>query len=500
MRKCFEKLLVMLLVSTLAIALCGCAGDKAGDSLITIGIPQDLDDSLDPHIAEGAGTREVLFNVFEGLVKPNSNGDLIPAVASDYNINEEGTVYTFTLREGVKFHNGKKVTAQDVKASLDRCAGTGSGEPLVAAFSAVKEVNIVNDTTIEVVLNEANTDFLPNFTAAILPADHLEQSTELIGTGPYKYVSRSPQENVVLESFDDYWGEKAKIKNVVLKIVSNADTVIMNLEGGSIDMMARLSPAQAAQLSDKFDIYEGTMNLVQGLYLNNAVEPFNNAKVRQALSYAVDVQEIMDFVSDGKGTKTGSSMFPAFGKYYMPELNDTYTTDIEKAKELLAEAGYPDGFSFSITVASNYQQHVDTAQVLKEQYKKIGVDVTINLVEWDSWLSDVYMGRNYEATVIGLDASTLSARAMLERFTSTSGKNFTNYSNAEYDKAYAAAVASTDEAVQTANYKECLTILAQDAANVYIQDLPNMVAVNSRFGGYEFYPLYVMDISKMYVK
>lgn len=500
MRKCFEKLLVMLLVSTLAIALCGCAGDKAGDSLITIGIPQDLDDSLDPHVAEGAGTREVLFNVFEGLVKPNSNGDLIPAVASDYNINEEGTVYTFTLREGVKFHNGKKVTAQDVKASLDRCAGTGSGEPLVAAFSAVKEVNIVNDTTIEVVLNEANTDFLPNFTAAILPADHLEQSTELIGTGPYKYVSRSPQENVVLESFDDYWGEKAKIKNVVLKIVSNADTVIMNLEGGSIDMMARLSPAQAAQLSDKFDIYEGTMNLVQGLYLNNAVEPFNNAKVRQALSYAVDVQEIMDFVSDGKGTKTGSSMFPSFGKYYMEELNDTYTTDIEKAKELLAEAGYPDGFSFTITVASNYQQHVDTAQVLKEQYKKIGVDATINLVEWDSWLSDVYMGRNYESTVIGLDASTLSARAMLERFTSDSGKNFTNYNNAEYDKAYAAAVASTDDAVQTANYKECLTILAQDAANVYIQDLPNMVAVNSRFGGYEFYPLYVMDISKMYIK
>ncbi len=490
----------MLLVSTLAIALCGCAGDKAGDSLITIGIPQDLDDSLDPHIAEGAGTREVLFNVFEGLVKPNSNGELIPAVASEYNINEDGTVYSFTLRKGVKFHDGQTVTAQDVKASLDRCAGTGSGEPLVAAFSAVKEVNIVNDNTIEVVLKESNTDFLPNFTAAIIPANKLEQTTELVGTGPYKYVSRSPQENVVLEAFKDYWGEKAKINQVVLKIVSNADTVVMNLEGGSIDMMARLSPEQAQQLSDKFDIYEGTMNLVQGLYLNNAVEPFNNEKVRQALCYAVDVQEIMDFVSSGKGTETGSSMFPSFGKYYMPELNDTFNTDIEKAKALLAEAGYPDGFSFDLTVASNYKQHVDTAQVIKEQYKKIGVDVNIKLVEWDSWLSDVYMGRNYETTVIGLDASTLSARAMLERFTSDSGKNFTNYANAEYDKAYAAAVASTDDKIQTENYKKCLTILAQDAANVYIQDLPNMVAVNKKFGGYEFYPLYVMDISKMYVK
>ena len=145
MRKRVSKILVMLVVSSLAIALCGCAGDKAGDSLITIGIPQDLDESLDPHVAEGAGTREVLFNVFEGLVKPNSNGDLIPAVASDYNINEDGTVYTFTLRDKVKFHNGETVTVQDVKASLDKCAGTESGEPLVAAFSNVKAVNVVDD-------------------------------------------------------------------------------------------------------------------------------------------------------------------------------------------------------------------------------------------------------------------------------------------------------------------------------------------------------------------
>ena len=499
-----KKLFALALVLVLAIGAAACAGGKAGsadaDSLITIGIPQDLDESLDPHVAEGAGTREVLFNVFEGLVKPNSNGDLIPAVASDYSINEDGTVYTFTLREGVKFHNGKKVTVQDVKASLDKCAGTESGEPLVAAFSAVKEINTPDDKTIEVVLKESDTDFLPNLTAAILPADHLDASTEPIGTGPYKYVSRSPQENIILESFDDYWGEKAKIKTVVLKIVADADTIVMNLEGGSIDLMARLSTTQAAQLSDNFDIYEGTMNLVQALYINNSVEPFNNTKVRQALSYAVDVQEIMDFVSDGKGTETGSSMFPAFGKYYMKELNDTYNTDIDKAKQLLKEAGYPDGFEFTITVASNYQQHVDTAQVLKEQFKKIGVTANINLVEWDTWLNDVYIGRNFETTVVGVDASTLTASAMLGRFVSDSGKNFVNYNNPEYDKVYGEAIATVDDDVRTEKYKMCERILSEDAANVYIQDLPNLVAVNKKFGGYEFYPLYVMDFSKLYVK
>ncbi len=501
MRNYLKKFLVMLLVSSLAIALCACAGGKADDSLITIGIPQDLDDSLDPHIAEGAGTREVLFNVFEGLVKPNSNGDLIPAVASDYNINEDGTVYTFTLRKGVKFHDGSEVTVQDVKASLDKCAGTESGEPLVAAFSNVKEINVSGDDTIEVVLKDADTDFLPNMVAAILPANNLDASVNPIGTGPYKYVSRSPQENIVLERFDDYWGEKAKIKTINLKIVADADTIVMNLEGGSIDLMARITTDQASQLSaDKFDIYEGTMNLVQALYLNNAVEPFNDVKVRQALCYALDVQDVMDFVSDGKGTEVGSSMFPSFGKYYMPELNDTYNTDIEKAKALLAEAGYPNGFEFSITVPSNYQQHVDTAQVLKEQFKKIGVTANINLVEWDSWLEDVYMGRNYEATVIGVDASTFSPRAMLSRFVSDAGNNFVNFNSSAYDKAYTAAISSTDDAVVTENFKECERILANEAANVYIQDLPNLVAVNNKFGGYEFYPLYVMDFSKLYVK
>ncbi|MCR4651498.1 MAG: ABC transporter substrate-binding protein [Lachnospiraceae bacterium] len=500
MKNRFSLFLVLMLTSVMAIALCGCGGNKADDnSLITIGIPQDLDESLDPHIAEGAGTREVLFNIYEGLVKPNSDGDLEPAVASKYSISDDGLVYTFTLRDGVTFHNGDPVTAEDVKASLDKCAGTGSEEPLVAAFSIVKEINIVDDSTIEVVLKEANPDFLASMTAAIMPAGHLDGTAEVIGTGPYMYVSRSPQENVILKAYDGYWGEKAHIKNVVLKIVPNADTIVMELEGGSIDMMERLSTTQAAQLSDKFEVLEGTMNLVQALYLNNSVEPFNNTKVRQALCYAIDPQEIMDYVSDGKGTEVGSSMFPAFTKYFDRSLNDVYNRDVDKAKELLAEAGYPDGFTFTISVASNYAQHVDTAQVIKEQLKEIGVTAEINLIEWDSWLNDVYIGRQFESTVVGVDASTLSASAMLGRFESTSGKNFTNYNNAEYDEAYNKAISITDDAEQTKAYKQCERILAEDAANVYIQDLPNMVAVNKKFAGYEFYPMYVMDIASMYI-
>lgn len=239
------------------------------------------------------------------------------------------------------------------------------------------------------------------------------------------------------------------------------------------------------------------MNLVQALYLNNAEKPFDDERVRQALCYAIDPDEIMLMVSDGKGTELGSSMFPAFGKYYMEELNDTYNQDLEKAKALLAEAGYPNGFSFTITVPSNYQPHIDTAQVLVEEFKAVGVNAQIKLIEWDSWLSDVYQGRKFQSTVVGVDASNLTASALLERFASDSGKNFINYSNAAYDAALEKAVSSTDDEEKTKYYKECERILSETAANVYIQDLPEFVALNKKYTGYEFYPLYVQDIAKL---
>jgi len=491
--------LFLIVLTTLTIALSGCAGDKAEDSSkITIGIPQDID-SLDPHKAEGAGTREVLFNIYEGLVKPDGNGNLNPAVASNYTISEDGKTYTFTLRDGIKFHNGNPVTVEDIKYSIDRCADTSKGDPLVSAFSNIDSVNILDQSHVSIVLKKTDTDFLSYLTTAIIPKENTDPENNPVGTGPYMYVSRSPQENIILKKFADYWNtdNAAHIENVTFKVESNADAIVMDLEGGSIDMFARVTTTQAAQLSDQFKVYEGEMNLVQALYLNNAVKPFNDVKVRQALCYAIDKQAVLDFVSDGKGELLGSSIYPSFSKYFVPELNNTYSQDLDKAKALLKEAGYPDGFTFTITVPSNYSQHIDTAQVLAEQLEKIGVKANIQQVEWNNWLSDVYTNRNYEATVIGVDASTLNAPALLGRFVSTADNNFTNYNNADYDAAYAKAEAETDDDKKTADFKECETILSTDAANVYIQDLPEFVALNKKYTGYVFYPLYAQDVAKL---
>lgn len=541
MTKRGKNVLFVSMLLTLTIALGGCAGDKeakdsneiaqtqtgvsadgmegtensstqstkpeadsVADSHITIGIPQDLD-SLVPSLSQGAGTQEILFNIYEGLIKPDSDGNLIPAVASDYTMSEDGLTYTFTLRDGIKFHNGNPVTVADVKYSIDTCAGLNGGEPVISAFSNIESVETPDEQTIIITLKESSSSFLAilaTVEAAIVPADVDDLQTNPIGTGPYKFVSRSLQENVILECFDEYWGEPAHIQDITLKVLADADSIVMNLEGGAVDMVARVSTTQAAELSDNFEVLEGTMNLVQAVYLNNAVAPFDNELVRQALCYATNKQEILDFVSDGKGTPVGSSMFPAFGKYYIEELNDTYTTDIDKAKELLAQAGYADGFSFTMKVPSNYQQHVDTAQVVAEQLKQIGVTANIELIEWETWLNDVYQGRDFEATLVGVDASTLTAGAMLSRFRSDAHNNFINYKNADYDAAYANALAAeavSDDGKATEYYKECETILADTAANVYIQDMCELVAIRKGYAGYEFYPLYIQDFSKIYI-
>lgn len=465
---------------------------------LNVGIAQDLDDSLDPYQMTAAGTREVMFNVFEGLVKPDSSGNYVNAVASDVSISEDGLTYVFTLRDNVVFHNGAACTPDDVLYSFETCAATSVNSAVVEALSAVASMTVEGDT-LTMVLSAPNSDFLSYVASVyIVPAGYTEQATQPVGTGPFKFVSRSVQENIILEKHDEYYGEPAHLDKVTYKIYEDNTALFTALDAGALDLVAHLTIDQVNNLSNGYQVLEGTMNLVQAIYLNNAVEPFTDERVRQALCYAVDVDALMDFTAEGHGTKVGSSMYPAFTKYFDESLADAYPHDVEKAKELLAEAGYGDGLSFTITVPSNYQPHVDAATVLVEQLSAAGVNAEIQLVDWNTWVSDVYGGRNFQATVVGFDSSTLNASGLLARWVSDNAKNMINYNNPDYDAAYAAAQSTVDDAEQTAYYKECLKILSDTAANVYLQDLADFVALHPDLKGYEFYPIYVIDMSKLY--
>ena len=504
MKKAISLFLSLVMICAV---LCGCGdgsgkGDEGSNGLqdarkaaneIVVAIAQDPEDSLDPHAAASAGTREVVFNIYEGSVTTGPTGELIPAVAESYKVSEDGLVYTFTLREGVKFHNGEPVTAEDVIYSLNRCAEHSGDSALKSAFSAIRDLQAIDEKTVTFRLDQPDMELIYFMTAAIIPADG-----ELVGTGPFVLTERTPQESIVLERFEDYWGDKAGVAKATYRIYEDMTALMMALKGGSVDVCAHLTSAQIRELGEEFAILEDTMNLVQAVYLNNAVEPFNNVKVRQAISYAIDRQMIMDVVFDGHGAAIGSNIYPKLERYFMPELVDYYTCDPAKAKQLLAEAGYPEGFDMTITVSSNYQPHMDTAEVVVQQLAAIGVRAKVQPVDATTWYSETYTNRQFQSTITGLDAKNITARAMLERFVSDNGKNFMNYNNPEYDALYAAARSATDEASQTEAYKAMERMLTEDAANLYIQDLADFVAVRPDLQGYTFYPIYAQDLAKLH--
>lgn len=506
-----KQVAAVFLVLIMVAALAGCNGGGPADGggghgsnseaieggELIVGIPSDLDASLDPHVSSSsAGTREILFNIFEGLVKPDTKGDLVPAVAESYKVNEAGDVYTFKIRSGVKFHDGSALTVDDVVYSLRRAAGLDTGTPLVNDVADIVSAEATDDRTVVVKLKAPNTEFITHASVAIIPEGN-DPATALIGTGPFKYASRTVQDNIVLEKNTDYWGTPAHLDKVTLKVVDDPETMVMSLQSGAVELAPHMTATQVSGLSG-LRVVQGNSNIVQALYLNNSFKPFSDVRVRRALSYGLDKQQVIDLAADGKGTPLGSSMFPAFGKYFVDELTDHYQYDPRKAKDLLAEAGYPDGFDFTVTVPSNMRIHVDTAQVIVEQYKAIGVNVKINQVEWATWLTDVYQGSNFQATVVGMDAHGVAASDLLARFVSSSPKNFIKYSSAAYDAKYAEAMAETDDTEKTKLVKECEAILTDEAANVYIQDPASFTVMAEDVDGFEFYPLYVLDLASVY--
>ena len=485
------------LLSASCVPLFADTSDHQKNNEVSIGVAQDFD-SLDPDHMTAAGTKEILFNVFEGLVKPNSDGEIVPAVASEVSKSEDGLTYIFKLREGVQFHNGEPVDMEDVIYSIDRRRTEDDTAAHLDALSVISDMEAA-DNTLTITLSEPANEFLAYImNCYILPEGYDSQETAPVGTGPYKFVSRSIQDSLVLERFDEYWGTPASIEKVTCRILENAEGLVLGLQSGALDVVAHLSSDQTVQLDEgDFQIETGSMNLVQALYLNNAEKPFDDVRVRQALCYAVDKQAVIDLAFDGYGIPLGTSMFPSFAKYYDESLTSYYEYDPEKARSLLAEAGYPDGFDMTITVPSNYTPHVNTATVLVELLKEIGVNAEIQPVDWGTWLEEVYQNRQFQSTITGLTSDNMTARKLLERFGSEVGNNFTNYSNADYDAVLSKALSAVDDEEQTELYKECERILTEDAANVYLQDMADLVAVRSGLTGLTFYPIYVLDISAL---
>ena len=455
-------------------------------------------DPLSP--SNTADGRSVLFNVFEGLVKPDTDGRLRPCIAESVIMDELGRVYDFQLRKGITFHDGSVLTSNDVKYSLDIAKAEG-----FIGLDAVENIKIDGDYHLRLTLLHPDPEFLPYLTVGIVKAGSTDRDKNAIGTGPYFIESYAVQRELVLRKFPDYWQANVpNLEKITIVFFADSNALVLGLLGGSIDG-AGLPGSLAQQLSpERFDIVPGYSAMVQLLALNNAVPPYNDIRVRQAINYGLDVQGIIDVAFYGKGKPSGSPLIPGLTAYYEQSLADPYPVDHEKARSLLKDAGYGEGgqkLSLEITVASIFTMHIDTAQVIADQLAKIGIDVSIRLVDWGAWLSDVYWERKYQTTIISLDSPNVSPRSFLSRYRSDDAVNFINYSSADFDRVYDSILVETSEDKRISLYKEAQRIISADAASVYIQDILGFRAFRAGiYDGVLNYPLYVVDFASIYGK
>ncbi len=459
---------------------------------ITLGFATEMN-NFDPFTSMTADARSINFNIFDGLVNVASDGSFVPAIAESYTVSEDAKTWSFTLRKGVRFHDSKTLSADDVLYSVRKAMVSD-----MAGYNKIQDLSCNKEGVLTIRLKTADAGFIAYLTTPIVEKDAKNLALKPVGTGPYQFSEYIEQDHITLERNKNYWGTKPHLDRVTIKFASSQADLVLNFQAGSIDGFS--ANADTVEQLNKNDIrlYQRNSNSVQLLALNNSFAPFKDENVRKALNYLVDADEIITAVNYGYGVKVGSSLIPALTKYYDESLAESYPVNVQKAKELLAASSYADGFSFTITVPSVYTVHVKTAEVIVNELAKAGIKAEIKQVDWATWLQNVYSARQYEATIISLDGPLAYPTSYLSRYCSDAHNNFVNFSSAAYDSAYANAVSTTDEGKKTDYFKQCQQILSREAASVFIEDISMLTVYNKNFAGNKDYPLYAIDLSAIY--
>ena len=492
---------VLAVLMTASLTACGgksagsgeaAAGTGEGGTFI-YGLSTEIN-NFDPFTSTTADAKSIYYNIYEGLVKVNEDGtEFLPAVASEVT-RDSDSAYTFTLRDGVKFHNGQDVTMEDVTYSIDLAI-----KSKINGFDNIRDYS-VDGNKITINLNTPDIGFLAYMVQAIVPAgsdDNGELALQPVGTGPYAFSDYEVQDHVTLVKNNDYWGEPAHLDEVEVRFLADQTELLTAFQAGSIDGFSAYGGIVSQLEEGTYNPYYSNSNAVQVLALNNAVKPFDDVRVRQAVAYAVDADEINELVNYGHAVIVGTPVIPGLAKYCNTETADDYAVDTAKAKTLLEEAGYKDGFSFTVKVPSVYPVHVDSAQVMVNQLAKAGITMNIEQVDWATWLDSVYTNRDYEATIISLDAATAYPAAYMSRYQSDAGNNFINYKSDAFDAKYKEAITSTDEDAQTGLFMEAQQILSDECCSVFIEDISTVRVWAPAFEGCADSPLYAIDFASV---
>ncbi len=454
------------------------AQDSNPDATIAIGSlyePQNLDNTA----GGGQGVTEAFDgNVYEGLFHLTDTGEVVPLLAASYTMSDDGLTYTFTLQPDVTFHSGKALTSEDVKYSIERVFAPESQSARKSSFGAIESIETPDPQTVVVTLAEPSISFIYNLSYVwVVNKDATDLTTSEDGTGPYVLDGWTRGNSLSLKRWDDYWGEPAKNGEVVFDYFTDATALSNALLTGAVDIVTNMqSPdALAAFEGDpNFVVNNGTSTTKEILVFNDRVAPFDQVEVRKAIYSAIDRAKLLNAIWGDKGTLIGS-MVPPTDPWYI-DLVDENPYDPELSAQLLADAGYPDGFEFTLDTPT-YDPHPVVAEFIKSELAKIGVTVDINPITADEWYTKVFQKHDYEATL---------QEHVNDRDVVWYGDPdfYWGYDNPQVTAWIAEAEQASSVEEQTAKLKLVNEQIAKDAASAWLYLYPQLVVASADVSGY----------------
>jgi peptide/nickel transport system substrate-binding protein len=430
--------------------------------------------------AGGQGITEAFNgNVYEGLFRLTDDGKVENLLAVNYTKSSDGLTYTVTLRDGVKFHSGKALTSADVKASIERVTAESSLAARKASYRVIKSIATPDAKTVVFTLNTPSISFPYILSYVwIVNIDGRDLRTTEDGTGPYVLDTWTRGSSLSLKRWDGYWGPAAKNAGVVFYYFTDASALNNALLSGQVDVITTVqSPDAISQFENKpnFVISNGASTTKELLAFNDRVKPFDNTQVRKAIYSAIDRQKLLSSIWGKYGSLIGS-MVPPTDPWYDASLVNANPYDPALAKSLLTQAGYPNGFSFTLD-SPTYDPHPLVAEFVKSELAKIGVTVNINPISADEWYTKVFRNRNFAATL---------QEHVNDRDVVWYGNPdfYWGYNNPKVTELVNQAEQSATVEEQTQKLLEVNRIIANEAASVWLYLFPQIVVASSRLSGY----------------
>ena len=483
-----KKLTAFFLALMLLLTLTGCA-EKNGQNgtggsqqsgqteqqtkdTLYVALSADVQ-NLDPYLTSSATDNSVNYEIYDGLVKMSPDNVADPWIATEWSVSEDGMAYTFKLRDDVVFHNGAKLTSDDVVFSAERAFKSAYMASTFALYCDRAEAQ--DDYTVTLYLKQPYAPFLSlldtTFVIHSRKAWEDAGSDEAfldhpIGTGPYQFAEHKMGESVTLKANPDHFAIVPEIPTVVYKVITDPSTISVAVETGEIDLAGYSSSVPATNLSlleqnDKLNVFYKDSITTSYITFNPQAAPFDNKLLRQAVAYAIDKQFLIDVVEDGHGTvATAMTNDQIFGH---PENIKGYPFDMEKAKSLLAEAGFPGGDglgTYDLKVMEGKSQA--GAQAVQNGLSQLGLNVQIQTMEKNAYLADV-LGGNYVFGYLGITLGTDAAvYSQIYTTHNIDGLNTARVSNPEVDRLFSDAETTTDVAVRKATYKKVFELVEDE--------------------------------------